>query len=61
MLNAFKGQFISNVLFSILNSQILKNEQKQFNLRYHRMIVVKSNFFVCFFGRIEDTKKTFRN
>ena len=24
-------------------------------------VVVKSTFFVRFFGRIEDTKKTFRN
>ena len=38
--------------------QILpKKERKQVNLRYHS----KVNFFRSFFGRIEDTKKTFRN
>ena len=38
----------------LVPSILPKNERKQF-------IVVTSNFFVRFFGRIEDTKKTFRN
>ena len=58
MLNAFKGQLISNLLFSILNSQILKNEQKQFNRGYHGTVMSIFLFFHSFFERIEDTKKS---
>ena len=39
----------------LVSSILPKNEQKQFDLRYHSWI------FCSFFGRIEDTKKTFRN
>ena len=35
-----------------------KNERKQFDLRYHGS---KVEFFSSFFGRIEETKKIFRN
>ena len=48
----FKGQLISKCLFGAFNSS--KNERKQ-------IIVVRSSFFVRFFGRIEDTKKIFRD
>ena len=42
----------------MLSSILPKNERKQFNLRYHSS---KVEFIRSFFGRIEDTKKTFRN
>ena len=48
-----KGQLISKCLFGVFNSP--KNERKHFDLRYH------SSNFCSFFGRIEDTKNTFRN
>ena len=51
-----KGQLISKRLFGVFNSP--KKQQKQFNLRYHSG---KIKLFHLFFGRIEDTKKTFRN
>ena len=47
-----KGQLITKCLFGVFNS----NERKQFELRYHSS---KVEFFRSFFGRIEDTKKTF--
>ena len=52
-----KGQLISKGLVGILNSP--KKRTKKFNLQYYdtsgRLV------FVRFFGRIEDTKKAFRN
>ena len=42
----------------LVSSILPKNELKQFGLRYHSS---KVEFFRLFFGRIEDTKKTFRN
>ena len=42
----------------LVSSILPKNERKQFDLRYHNS---KVEFFRSFFGRIEDTKKTFRN
>ena len=47
-----KGQLIWKCLFGAFNSP--KNEQKQFDLRYHSS---KVKSFRSFFGRIEDTKK----
>ena len=52
-----KGQLISKCLFGVFNSP--KKRTKTIQLQVP--IVVKSNFFRSFFGRIEDTKKTFRN
>ena len=51
-----KGQLISKCLFGIFSSP--KNEQKNSPLL---LWYLKSNCFRSFFGRIEDTKKTFRN
>ena len=48
-----KGQLISKCLFDILNSS--KKRTKKFDLT--TMILQVQ----LFFGRIEDTKKTFRN
>ena len=41
-----------------VSSILPKKERKQFDLSYHSS---KVEFFRSFFGRIEDTKKTFRN
>ena len=41
-----------------MSSILPKNERKQFDMRYHSS---KVEFFRLFFGRIEDTKKTFWN
>ena len=51
-----KGQLISKFLFGIFNSP--KNERKTSTLL---LWYLKSNCFRLLFGRIEDTKKTFRN
>ena len=48
-----KGQLISKCL--LVSSILPKNERKQFDLSS------KVDFYRSFFGRIEDTKKTFRN
>ena len=52
-----KGQLILKCLL-IWCLQFSKNERKQVDLRY---LSSKVEFFRSFFGRIEDTKKTFRN
>ena len=50
-------QLISKYLFGVFNT--FKNKQKQIDLRYRSS---EGEFFRSFFGgRIEDTKKTFRN
>ena len=48
-----KGQLISKCLFGVFKFFQKTNENKS----TWGIIVVKSNFFVRFFGRIEDTKK----
>ena len=50
-----KGQLISKCLFAIFNSS--KNRMKKFDLN----TMVPQDCFHLLFGRIEDTKKTFRN
>ena len=52
-----KGQLTSKCLFGVFNFSQNTNENK---LTWG-IIVVKSNFFLSFFGRIEDTKKSFWN
>ena len=52
---AFKDELIRNVF--LVSSIIPKNERKNSTT----MVPFKSNCFRSFFGRIEDTKKTFRN
>ena len=52
-----KGQLISKSLFGIFNSP--KNERKKNPLYYYG--TSSRIVFVRFFGRIEDTKKTFQN
>ena len=52
----FKGQLISKCLFGIFNSP--KKRTKKFNFT---TMVPQVDFFCSFFGRIEDTKKAFRN
>ena len=42
----------------VVSSILPKNKRNQFDLRYHSS---KVDFFCLFFGRIEDTKKTFQN
>ena len=49
-----KGQLISKCLFGVFNSP--KIEQKTIRLEFQSS---KVKFFRSFFGRIEDTKKTF--
>ena len=49
-----KGQLISKCLFGAFNSP--KNEQKQFDLRYHSS---KVEFFVRFLGELKITKRHF--
>ena len=51
-----KGQLISKCLFGVFNSSKKTNEKK---IRPEIVMVVKSNFFVRFFERIEDSKKSF--
>ena len=51
---AHKVQLISKCL--LVSSISCKSEWKHFDLRYHRF---KVEFFCSFFGRIEDTKKSF--
>ena len=51
-----KSSYFWNVF--LVSSILPKNERKQFDLRYHSS---KVKFFCSLFGRIEDTKKTFRN
>ena len=51
-----KGQLISKCLFDVFNSS--KNELENHN--FCRSLLGQK-FFVHFFGRIEKTKKTFRN
>ena len=57
LLSSFKGHLISKCLFGVFNFSQKTNENKS----TWGIIVVKSNFFVRFFGRIEDTKKSFWN
>ena len=51
-----KGQLISKCLFGIFNSPKKQTKNSTLLLWY-----LKSNCFHSFFGRIEDTKRTFRN
>ena len=51
-----KGQLISKYLFGIFNSPKKRTKNSTLLLWY-----LKSNSFCSFFGRIEDTKKTFWN
>ena len=52
-----KGQLISKFLFGIFNSLKIQRKKKSTLLLWY----LKSNYFRSFFGRIEDTKMTFRN
>ena len=52
-----KGQLISKCLFGFFNSP--KKQTKKFD--FTTMVYLKSNCFRSYFGRIEETKKTFRN
>ena len=52
---AGKGQLISKCLFGIFNSPKKRTKNSTLLLWY-----LKSNCFCSFFGRIEDTKRTFR-
>ena len=49
-----KGQLISKCLFGVFNS--LKNERKQFDLRYHSS---KVEFFGSFLGELKIPKRHF--
>ena len=51
-----KGQLISKCLFGIFNSPKKQTEKFDFST-----MVPQVDCFRPFFGRIEDTKKTFRN
>ena len=57
VMKSAKDQLISKCLFGV-NSHKKGTETIRLEVPYEG---VKSKFFVCFFGRIEDTKKTFRN
>ena len=56
-LTAKGGQLILKCLFCVFNSSIKQKKKKS----TWGTILVKSNFFRSFLGRIEGTKKTFRN
>ena len=56
--SAAKGQLITKCLFGVFHSP--KKCTKTIRIEVCT-IVVKLNLFCSFFGRIEDTKKTFRN
>ena len=51
---AHKGQLVSKCLFGIFNSPKIKRKKSTLLLWY-----LKSNCFLSFFGKIEDTKNTF--
>ena len=53
-----KGQLISKCLFSVFNASKKTKENNSTWGTYHSSYV---EFFRLFFGRIEDTKTTFRN
>ena len=57
LLSTTKGQLISKCLFGIFNSP--KKPTKKFE--FTTMVPQVKLFLFVFWGRIEDTKKTFRN
>ena len=57
LLKGIKGQLISKYVFGVFKFFHKTNE----NMSTWGIIVVKSNFFLFVFGRIEDTKKSFWN
>ena len=54
-IHLLKGQLISKCLFCVLNSSKKRTKTVRLEVRQ------KLDFLCLLFGRIEDTKKTFRN